>query len=93
MNEQKDWLGRGWAYPVQIDGTTGVLAFDIKEGPQAQITNVTWAGVNDARLPAVRKAADLAVPGPDVLAPVAERYGIEVVGPPLRILRGETEGT
>lgn len=37
--------------------------------------------------------ADLAVPGPDVLAPVAERYGIEVVGPPLRILRGETEGT
>jgi quercetin dioxygenase-like cupin family protein len=26
----------------------------------------------------------LAVPGPDVLAPVAERYGIEVVGPPHR---------
>jgi mannose-6-phosphate isomerase-like protein (cupin superfamily) len=28
--------------------------------------------------------ADLAVPGPDVLGPVAERYGIEVVGPPRR---------
>jgi mannose-6-phosphate isomerase-like protein (cupin superfamily) len=28
--------------------------------------------------------AGLAVPGPDVLGPVAERYGIEVVGPPHR---------
>ncbi len=28
----------------------------------------------------------LAVPGPDVLGPVAERYGIEVVGPPRRAL-------
>ncbi|MGH2473613.1 MAG: quercetin 2,3-dioxygenase [Candidatus Limnocylindria bacterium] len=26
----------------------------------------------------------LAVPSPDVLAPVAERYGIEVIGPPRR---------
>jgi mannose-6-phosphate isomerase-like protein (cupin superfamily) len=29
--------------------------------------------------------ADLAVPGPDVLGPVAERFGIEVVGPPRRV--------
>ena len=28
--------------------------------------------------------AGLAVPGPDVLGPVAQRYGIEVVGPPHR---------
>ena len=28
--------------------------------------------------------AGLAVPGPEVLGPVAERYGIEVVGPPPR---------
>jgi mannose-6-phosphate isomerase-like protein (cupin superfamily) len=28
--------------------------------------------------------AGLAVPGPDVLAPVAHRYGIDVVGPPHR---------
>jgi len=28
----------------------------------------------------------LMVPGPDVLGPVAERYGIEVVGPPRRAL-------
>ena len=27
---------------------------------------------------------DLAIPGPEVLGPVAERYGIEVVGPPRR---------
>jgi phage baseplate assembly protein W len=26
MNEQKDWLGRGWAYPVRIDPATGGLA-------------------------------------------------------------------
>ena len=26
MNEQKDWLGRGWAYPVQIDRATGSVA-------------------------------------------------------------------
>ena len=25
MNEQKDWLGRGWAYPVQIDRNTGAV--------------------------------------------------------------------
>jgi hypothetical protein len=25
------------------------------------------------------------MPGPDVLGPVAERYGIEVVGPPRRV--------
>ena len=29
--------------------------------------------------------ADLAVPAPEVLGPVAQRYGIEVVGPPYRV--------
>lgn len=29
---------------------------------------------------------ELEVPPPEVLGPVAERYGIEVVGPPLRVL-------
>jgi mannose-6-phosphate isomerase-like protein (cupin superfamily) len=29
--------------------------------------------------------AGLSMPGPDVLGPVAERYGIEVVGPPVRL--------
>lgn len=26
MNEQKDWLGRGWAYPVRFDPLTGAVA-------------------------------------------------------------------
>lgn len=26
MSDQKDWLGRGWAYPVQIDPATGSVA-------------------------------------------------------------------
>jgi hypothetical protein len=29
--------------------------------------------------------AELAMPDPSVLGPVAERYGIEVVGPPWRV--------
>lgn len=29
--------------------------------------------------------ADLVLPTPDVLGPVAERYGIRVVGPPMRV--------
>jgi quercetin dioxygenase-like cupin family protein len=29
--------------------------------------------------------ADLTVPAPEVIGPVAERYGIEVVGPPIRL--------
>jgi len=27
MDERKDWLGRGWAYPVAFDPMTGKLAF------------------------------------------------------------------
>jgi phage baseplate assembly protein W len=27
VNERKDWMGRGWAYPVQIDPSTGGIAF------------------------------------------------------------------
>jgi hypothetical protein len=29
--------------------------------------------------------SDPGIPPPDVLGPIAERYGIEVVGPPIRI--------
>ena len=36
----------------------------------------------------VEPPADLILPAPDVLGPIAERYGIEVVGPPLRAHRG-----
>jgi mannose-6-phosphate isomerase-like protein (cupin superfamily) len=33
--------------------------------------------------------SDLAVPAPDVLGPVGARYGIQVVGPPIRIARSD----
>jgi phage baseplate assembly protein W len=26
VNEQKDWLGRGWAYPTEVDPETGSVA-------------------------------------------------------------------
>jgi len=28
MNEQKAWMGRGWAYPVKLDPATGMVAVD-----------------------------------------------------------------
>jgi hypothetical protein len=34
-------------------------------------------------------AGSLEMPGPEVLAPVADRYGIEVIGPPRRISHPE----
>ena len=39
MNEQKEWLGRGWAFPVRIDPRTGGIAVseyetDIRESIQ-----------------------------------------------------------
>jgi outer membrane protein assembly factor BamA/autotransporter translocation and assembly factor TamB len=52
--------------PLDVDGTTGVLTFDIKEGPQAQITNLAWSGVADSRLPELQKAASFEVPAPYV---------------------------
>jgi hypothetical protein len=43
--------------PLAIDGTVGVLWFDIKEGPRAQITSLKWAGVAESRAPDAEKAA------------------------------------
>lgn len=52
--------------PQTIDGTTGILEFDIKEGPRAEITDLRWAGVNEARIPELEKAARLTTPAPYV---------------------------
>ena len=52
--------------PLIIEGSVGVLVLDIKEGPRAQITDVKWAGVGEARLPEVQKVAELAPPAPYV---------------------------
>ena len=57
-------------HPVTIEGTIGVLPAAIKEGPRTQITNLSWAGVAEARLPAIQKAAELTTPAPYVAAAV-----------------------
>jgi len=51
---------------LTIDGDAGVLPISIVEGPRAQVTSITFAGVPDARLPMVRKAAELQAPAPYV---------------------------
>jgi len=56
--------------PLTIDGSVGVLWFDVKEGPRAQITTLKWAGVAEARVPDVEKAADIQTPAPYVTADV-----------------------
>jgi outer membrane protein assembly factor BamA len=48
--------------PLSIDGDTGVLLFDIVEGPRAQITSLKFAGIAEQRLPAVQKAMALEPP-------------------------------
>ncbi len=55
---------------LSIDGDTGVLPIQIIEGPRAQVTSATFAGVPDARLPAVQKAAELSLPAPYVAVDV-----------------------
>ena len=54
--------------PLTIDGTTGVLWFDIKEGPRAQVTDLKWAGVDESRLAAIQQAAAIETPAPYVIA-------------------------
>ena len=55
-----------------------VLVFASPAGFEHFAMELGEPAVSDDRPP------DLAIPGPDVLGPVAERYGIEVVGPPMR---------
>lgn len=52
--------------PLTIDGTTGVLLVEIKEGPRAQVTDVKWTGVGESRLAQVQAAASLEMPSPYV---------------------------
>ena len=56
--------------PLTIDGSVGVLWFDIKEGPRAQVTSLKWAGVADSRLPDVEDAAAIQTPAPYVAADI-----------------------
>ena len=56
--------------PLTVDGEIGVLSFVIAEGPQAQITDLRWAGVPESRLLEMQKAADLVTPTPYVATDV-----------------------
>jgi len=51
---------------LTIEGDTGILPITIIEGPRAQVTSVTFAGVPETRLPMLQKAADLPSPSPYV---------------------------
>jgi outer membrane protein assembly factor BamA len=64
--------------PLTIDGDTGVLPFDIVEGPRAQITALKFAGIAEQRLPAVQKAAALEPPAAYVASDIdAARNRVE----------------
>jgi outer membrane protein assembly factor BamA/autotransporter translocation and assembly factor TamB len=64
--------------PLTIDGDIGVLAFEIVEGPRAQVTMLKFAGIADQRLPALQKAAALQTPAPYVASDIdAARSRVE----------------
>lgn len=68
-------------------------AFTVDEEPTRVLVITTPAGFEgfaaELGVPALSEVPpnDLVLPSPDVLGPVASRYGIEVVGPPLRVGR------
>jgi quercetin dioxygenase-like cupin family protein len=72
-------------------------AFTVDVEPTRLLLLATPAGFErfaaDLGVPAVDdvEPVGLAVPGPEILGPVAERYGIEVIGPPIRVARGEVD--
>jgi mannose-6-phosphate isomerase-like protein (cupin superfamily) len=65
-------------------------AFRVEVEPSRVLVLTTPAGfeafAEELGVPALSETppADLAMPAPERLGPVAERYGIEVVGPPMR---------
>jgi mannose-6-phosphate isomerase-like protein (cupin superfamily) len=72
---------RGIAHTFTVDvEPTRVLVFAAPAGFERFALELGGEATSDVPPPG------LAVPGPDVLGPVAERYGIEVVGPPRRAL-------
>jgi cupin domain len=70
---------RGLAHSFTVDvEPTRVLVFASPAGFEHFALELGEPATSD------KPPAGLAVPGPDVLGPVAQRYGIEVVGPPHR---------
>ncbi|HUQ89225.1 MAG TPA: translocation/assembly module TamB domain-containing protein [Vicinamibacterales bacterium] len=58
--------------PLEVDGTEGVLWFDIKEGPRAQVTSVKWTGVAESRIAEAEKAAAIQTPAAYVAKDITE---------------------
>jgi mannose-6-phosphate isomerase-like protein (cupin superfamily) len=72
---------RGIAHTFTVDvEPTRVLVFASPAGFEQFAVELGDPATSDT------PPAGLGVPGPDVLGPVAERYGIEVVGPPHRLI-------
>ena len=70
---------RGVAHSFTVDvEPTRVLVFASPAGFERFALDLGHPATGDV------PSSDLTMPGPEILGPVAERYGIEVVGPPLR---------
>jgi quercetin dioxygenase-like cupin family protein len=74
---------RGIAHGFTVDvEPTRVLVFASPSGFEHFALEVGEPATSDEPPP------DLSVPPPEVLGPIGHRYGIEIVGPPVRIARG-----
>lgn len=70
---------RGVPHTFTVDvEPTRVLVFASPAGFEQFALDLGHPAVGDA------PPGDLVIPGPEVLGPVEERYGIEVIGPPVR---------
>jgi mannose-6-phosphate isomerase-like protein (cupin superfamily) len=71
-------MGIPHTFTVDVEPTR-VLVFAAPSGFEHFALELGTAASSDT------PPSDLSMPGPNVLGPVAERYGIEVVGPPWRV--------
>ena len=69
-------------FTVDVEPTR-VLVFAAPSGFEQFALDLGHPAVSDP------PPVDLAMPAPDILGPVAERYGIEVVEPPRRVAHPE----
>ncbi|HEU4672605.1 MAG TPA: quercetin 2,3-dioxygenase [Candidatus Limnocylindrales bacterium] len=75
-------MGLPHTFTVDVEPTR-VLVLSTPAGFEHFALELGTAATDDER------PADLEMPSPDVLGPIGERYGIEVVGPPYRVAHSE----
>jgi len=86
--------GGGGFFRVCADGIAHTFTVDVEADPV--LVFASPAGferfATELGQPATtdKPPAGLAVPGPDVLGPLAGKYGIEIVGPPYRVTHTAT---